>query len=33
MTPAGYEAMANAVDLKLFGASESGGSAKALAKK
>jgi lysophospholipase L1-like esterase len=33
MTPAGYEAMANAVDLKLFGASESGRSAKALGKK
>jgi len=33
MTPAGYEAMANAVDLKLFGASGSGASAKALANK
>jgi lysophospholipase L1-like esterase len=33
MTPAGYEAMANAVDLTLFGASESAGGAKALAKK
>ena len=31
MTPAGYEAMANAIDLKLFGASGSRGGAKALA--
>jgi lysophospholipase L1-like esterase len=32
LTPAGYQAMANAIDLKLFGASGSRGGAKALAK-
>jgi len=31
LTPAGYEAMANAIDLKLFGASGAGSGAKALA--
>jgi lysophospholipase L1-like esterase len=32
LTPAGYKAMANTIDLKLFGASRSGNGAKALAK-